>query len=202
DRRAEAAAGGREARDRRRRRLRGPGEHERRRQGEEGGSRSSQSLGLDRHVDVLPASSGRVGAGSDAHGGVRIQRNHAGGAGRVARSGDLIPRRYDPQITVDGPAPLTFDDIARLVVDLAGRLRGEHDLMLVITRGGLIPGGILAYLAGYKNIVVAAVEFYDDDGRRGPEPAFHQFPSAELLHGRTVLIVDEVWDSGRTIAAV
>jgi hypoxanthine phosphoribosyltransferase len=28
--------------------------------------------------------------------------------------------------------------------------------LLVITRGGLIPGGILAYLAGYKNIVVAA----------------------------------------------
>jgi hypoxanthine phosphoribosyltransferase len=120
----------------------------------------------------------------------------------VARKGDLIPRRYDPGIAAEGPAPLTFDDIARLVVDLAGRLRGEHDLMLVITRGGLIPGGILAYLAGYKNIVVAAVEFYDDDGRRGPEPAFHQFPSAELLRDRTVLIVDEVWDSGRTIEAV
>jgi hypothetical protein len=77
-------------------------------------------------------------------GGVRIQRNHATGAGRVARSGDLIPRRYDPRIAADGPDPLTFDDIARLVVDLAGRLRGTHDLMLVITRGGLIPGGILA----------------------------------------------------------
>ena len=120
----------------------------------------------------------------------------------MARKGDLIARRYDPGIAAEGPAPLTFDDIARLVVDLAGRLRGEHDLMLVITRGGLIPGGILAYLAGYKNIVVAAVEFYDDDGRRGPEPAFHQFPSAELLRDRTVLIVDEVWDSGRTIEAV
>ncbi len=38
--------------------------------------------------------------------------------------------------------------------------------MLVITRGGLIPGGILAYLVGIKNILAAAVEFYDDDGRR------------------------------------
>jgi hypoxanthine phosphoribosyltransferase len=120
----------------------------------------------------------------------------------VARKGDLLPRRYDPAIGADGPAPLTFDDIARLVVDLADRLRDRHELMLVITRGGLIPGGILAYLAGYKNIVVAAVEFYDDDGRRGTEPAFHQLPSADLLRGRTVLIVDEVWDSGRTIEAV
>jgi len=120
----------------------------------------------------------------------------------VARKGDLTPSGYDPAIGAEGPAPLTFDDVARLVVDLAERLRDRHDLMLVITRGGLIPGGILAYLAGYKNIVVAAVEFYDDDGRRGAEPAFHQFPSAELLQGRTVLIVDEVWDSGRTIEAV
>ena len=64
------------------------------------------------------------------------------------------------------PAPLSFDDIARLVVDLGGRLRDEHDLMLVITRGGLIPGGILAYLIGIKNILAAAVEFYDDDGQR------------------------------------
>ena len=100
------------------------------------------------------------------------------------------------------PAPLSFDDIARLVVDLAGRLRGEHDLMLVITRGGLIPGGILAYLMGIKNILAAAVEFYDDDGQRRAEPTFHQFPSAALLQGKRVLIVDEVWDSGRTIQAV
>jgi hypothetical protein len=100
------------------------------------------------------------------------------------------------------PAPLSFDDIARLVVELGERLRGQHDLMLVITRGGLIPGGILAYLVGMKNILAAAVEFYDDDGRRRPEPTFHQFPSAALLHDKRVLIVDEVWDSGRTIQAV
>jgi hypoxanthine phosphoribosyltransferase len=125
-----------------------------------------------------------------------------GRVGSRGPEGGSHPSGYDPAIGAEGPAPLTFDDVARLVVDLAERLRDRHDLMLVITRGGLIPGGILAYLAGYKNIVVAAVEFYDDDGHRGAEPAFHQFPSAELLHGRTVLIVDEVWDSGRTIEAV
>jgi hypoxanthine phosphoribosyltransferase len=88
------------------------------------------------------------------------------------------------------------------VVELGDRLRGDHDLMLLITRGGLIPGGILAYLTGIKNILVAAVEFYDDEGHRRPEPSFLQFPSAGLLQDRRVLIVDEVWDSGRTIQAV
>jgi len=74
--------------------------------------------------------------------------------------------------------------------------------MLVIARGGLIPGGILAYLTGIKNILSAAVELYDDDGERRPEPLFHQFPSPALLYRKRVLIVDEVWDSGRTIEAV
>ena len=104
-----------------------------------------------------------------------------GRVGSRGPEGGSHPSGYDPAIGAESPAPLTFDDVARLVVDLAEHLRDRHDLMLVITRGGLIPGGILAYLAGYKNIVVAAVEFYDDDGRRGAEPAFHQFPSAELL---------------------
>ncbi len=74
--------------------------------------------------------------------------------------------------------------------------------MLVIARGGLIPGGILSYLIGIKNILSAAVELYDDEGRRRPEPVFHQFPSDGLLADKRVLIVDEVWDSGRTIEAV
>lgn len=74
--------------------------------------------------------------------------------------------------------------------------------MLVVARGGLIPGGILSYLTGIKNILSAAVELYEDDGQRRPEPLFHQFPSPALLHRKRVLIVDEVWDSGRTIEAV
>ena len=89
-----------------------------------------------------------------------------------------------------------------MVVTLGDRVRGEHDVMLVITRGGLIPGGLLAYLLGIKNILVAAVEFYDDDGARAEAPTFLQFPADPLLRGQRVLVVDEVWDSGRTIEAV
>ena len=98
---------------------------------------------------------------------------------------------------------LSFDDVARMVVALGDLVRAEdHDVMLVVTRGGLIPGGILAYLLGMKNILVAAVEFYDDEGNRGHEPTFLQFPADPLLRGSRVLVVDEVWDSGRTIEAV
>ena len=98
---------------------------------------------------------------------------------------------------------MSWDDLDRLVADLAGRLAGTaFDVMLCITRGGLVPAGMLAYRLRIRNILVAAVAFYDDEGQPGPHPTFLQVPADPLLRGQRVLIVDEVWDSGTTIAAV
>jgi hypoxanthine phosphoribosyltransferase len=98
---------------------------------------------------------------------------------------------------------VSWDQLDRLVAGLAERLRGEHfDLMLAITRGGLVPAGMLAYRLGIRNILVAAVEFYDDHGQPGPHPTFLQFPADPQLRGQRILVVDEVWDSGTTIHAV
>jgi uncharacterized protein len=98
-----------------------------------------------------------------------------------------------------------WDDLADMVAELAeriGRAGVAHDVMLAITRGGLVPAGMLAYRLGLRNILVAAVEYYDDTGRPGPKPTFLQFPADPQLRGQRVLIVDEVWDSGTTIHAV
>jgi len=98
---------------------------------------------------------------------------------------------------------VSWDELDRLIAELAARLVGEHfDLMLAITRGGLVPAGMLAYRLRIRNILVAAVEFYDDHGQPGPHPTFLQFPADPLLRGQRILIVDEVWDSGTTIHAV
>jgi uncharacterized protein len=98
---------------------------------------------------------------------------------------------------------VTWEDLDRLVGGLAERLAGgSFDLLLAITRGGLVPAGMLAYRLKIRNILVAAVEFYDDDGHPGPRPTFLQFPADPLLRGQRVLVVDEVWDSGTTIHAV
>src|SRR6476659_7149907 len=97
---------------------------------------------------------------------------------------------------------VSWDALSDMVADLARRVRGEYDVMLAITRGGLVPAGMLAYRLGIRNILVAAVEYYDDEGKPGPKPAFLQWPADPLLRGQRVLIVDEVWDSGTTIHAV
>ena len=100
---------------------------------------------------------------------------------------------------------VTWEALSDLVAGLADRLRAldtRFDVMLSITRGGLVPAGMLAYRLGIRNILVAAVEYYDDEGHPGPKPTFLQFPADPLLRGQRVLIVDEVWDSGTTIHAV
>jgi hypoxanthine phosphoribosyltransferase len=109
---------------------------------------------------------------------------------------------------VDGTATqprdiVDWDDLDRLIADLADRLATQSfDLMLAITRGGLVPAGMLAYRLRIRNILVAAVAFYDDHGVPGPRPTFLQFPADPLLRGQRILVVDEVWDSGTTIHAV
>ena len=98
---------------------------------------------------------------------------------------------------------VSWEDLDRLVADLADQLRGRtFDVLLTITRGGMVPAGMLSYRLGLRDILVAAVEYYDDHGEPGPHPTFFQFPADPLLRGKRVLIVDEVWDSGTTIAAV
>lgn len=97
---------------------------------------------------------------------------------------------------------VTWADLDLLVAQMAEQVGADYDVVLTITRGALVPTGMLAYRLGMRNIVVAAVAYYDDAGQPADQPTFLQFPSDPLLHGQRVLIVDEVWDSGTTIAAV
>ncbi len=97
---------------------------------------------------------------------------------------------------------VTWDELEGLVRALAAQVRGEYDVLLAITRGALVPAGMLAYLLGIRNILIAAVAYYDDAGHPADHPSFLQFPSDPLLRGQRVLVIDEVWDSGTTIQAV
>lgn len=102
------------------------------------------------------------------------------------------------------PAKLivSWDDLDEMVGTLADKVGADYDVVLAITRGALVPAGMLAYRLGLRNILVAAVAFYDDTGQPAEQPTFFQFPADPLLHGQKVLIIDEVWDTGTTIAAV
>jgi len=99
---------------------------------------------------------------------------------------------------------VSWDDLDRLVAELADRLRAapEPDVVLAISRGGLVPAGMLGYRMGWRDMLLAAVVAYDDESGFRGKADFLQFPSDDQIAGRTVLVIDEVWDSGTTIAAV
>jgi uncharacterized protein len=97
---------------------------------------------------------------------------------------------------------LSWEDIEELVARLVDHLPTDYDLLLVITRGGMVPACLISERIGLRKIVAAAVMFYTDVDRTLEEPLFLEFPSDELLRDQRVLIVDDVWDSGRTAQAV
>lgn len=98
---------------------------------------------------------------------------------------------------------LDWTRIETMVEQLAQGMRERSfDALLAVTRGGLVPAGLIAYHLGIRNILVAAVEFYSGVGRRAAAPTFLQFPADPFITGKTVLVVDDIWDSGKTISAV
>ena len=99
---------------------------------------------------------------------------------------------------------LTWYELEELVSALVFKLNTPYDVILAITRGGIIPGGMIAEALKMKNMLTAAVLFPDDPAQRTKLswPRFLQFPSDSLLEGRKILVIDNLWYQGRTIMAV
>ncbi len=97
---------------------------------------------------------------------------------------------------------VTWEDLDGLVATLAAEVGRAHDLVLAITRGGLVPAGMLAYRLDLREILVVGAEFYRSEGGTHPAPVIGHFPDASLLRGQRILVVDEVWETGETMTEV
>src|SRR5438552_8485703 len=101
---------------------------------------------------------------------------------------------------------MSWDDLGRAARDLAEAVVADGwrpDMLLSIARGGLAVGGALAYALDVKNTFTMNVEFYVGVDERLPVPMILP-PVPELvdLDGARVLVVDDVADTGRTLALV
>ncbi|KQY96939.1 phosphoribosyltransferase [Microbacterium sp. Root53] len=99
---------------------------------------------------------------------------------------------------------LTWDGFGEATRDLARRVLDdgfEPEVVVAIARGGLLPAGAIAYGLGAKNCGALNVEFYTGIGTvlDAPEVLPPELDMA-YLDGRRVLLVDDVADSGRTLA--
>lgn len=102
---------------------------------------------------------------------------------------------------------LSWSDVDKLLDSLVPRLRtaGYFEVLLIVTRGGIIPGGLIAEALDINYTLIAAVKFpldIEERAKLAVVPTFLQFPEDALIRERRVLIVDDVWGSGRTSTSV
>lgn len=96
---------------------------------------------------------------------------------------------------------LSWRDVYNLTLQLSERIVSSGfvpDIIVGIARGGWIPARILSdvlYATSLENI---RIEYYTDVGVRGKAPRITQ-PLSGSLEGKTILIVDEVADTGDSL---
>ena len=130
-----------------------------------------------------------------------------GAAARAAAQLPGHPRAVAPEAA---PAPdrevLTWEGFGLAVRDLAQTVADSGfvpDLVLGIARGGLPIAGGLAYALGAKAVGTLNVEFYTDVEQTLEEPVvLPPLLDMDAVTGSSVLVVDDVADSGKTLALV
>lgn len=79
----------------------------------------------------------------------------------------------------------------------------KPEIIIAVARGGILPAGHLSYALGVKLSDAINVEFYTDVHETLPDPVLlAPMLDTESLQGRKLLVVDDVADSGRTLALV
>ena len=101
---------------------------------------------------------------------------------------------------------LTWDLYGRGIRELSGLIAADGfcpDIILGIARGGLFPAGSIGYALSIKNVYLMNVEYYTDIDERLDVPVILP-PYLDMvdLHDADVLVVDDVADTGHTLAKV
>lgn len=99
---------------------------------------------------------------------------------------------------------LTWDGFGLATRELSRTIVADGfvpEVVVAIARGGLLPAGAVAYGLGVKSCGALNVEFYTGIGTVLDTPELLP-PDLDLgyLPGKRVLLVDDVADSGRTLA--
>lgn len=101
---------------------------------------------------------------------------------------------------------LTWEAFGRFGRELAEEIAAgdfSPEIIIAVARGGLLPAGALAYSLGVKLSDAINVEFYTDVNETLPDPVLlAPLLDTQALTGKRLLVVDDVADSGRTLALV
>ena len=94
---------------------------------------------------------------------------------------------------------IKWDEFHQHTKNLCQKIKasGEYDKIVAISRGGLLPAGIIAYELNIRNVGVVNMSTYDGDARRRQEDFEFQSAGVGKIDEHT-LIVDDLSDTGNT----
>jgi|TARA_B100001971_G_C18245308_1_gene573819 hypoxanthine phosphoribosyltransferase len=99
---------------------------------------------------------------------------------------------------------LSWEDIDQQCKRLAKCIKDQKltfDLILSLSRGGLVPGRLLSDYLDNNELYTTRVKFYSDIGKRINKPLITSLTDLDL-HGKRILLVDDIADTGESLIAV
>ena len=93
---------------------------------------------------------------------------------------------------------LSWDKAAKLSEQLSEKIDFKPDILIGISRGGLVPVRILSDKLGINNLGIMGIGFYKSVGQTSEFPQITQELSKDI-QGKKVLIVDDIADTGRSL---
>ena len=93
-----------------------------------------------------------------------------------------------------------WEEAAELCEELARRIDFTPDIIIGISRGGLVPARILSDALGIKRVAILGMAFYRRISEKGTCPEITQELGMDVK-GNLALLVDDVSDSGKSLLA-
>jgi len=100
--------------------------------------------------------------------------------------------------------PVSWDQFHRDARALAWRLSeaGPFRALVCVTRGGMVPGAIVARELGLRVVETISVASYDDHTQGAPQVLKGVLPELAAEGGVGILVVDDLVDTGATARIV
>lgn len=96
----------------------------------------------------------------------------------------------------------SWEDVYQKSVALAKMIKdsGEHfDVMVVVPRGGFYPANIVSRELGFGAVDIVQASIGSYNANQQGEFKIGQMPAAEQVRNKSLLIIDEVCDTGKTL---
>lgn len=93
---------------------------------------------------------------------------------------------------------VSWEEIKQLVSRIAKTIeKDQYDLLLAIAVGGLVPTALFSKELGMKNVTSISARSYE--GQEQKSLYLSNFPEGKYLENASVLIIDDIVDSGKTV---